>query len=241
MTGTSMKNTNAVILFSKAFSINVHQHQEHPLQFQYEDLHALQSAVLEDVVEKISQLTDTDIFVFNDEESTLDTTINKWFQRVLFRQIQGTTFSEQVQNAVVQVMSEEYLHLVVVFENHPIISVELLQNVFQQLICNEDCVVVGPTTGGTHFLIGVRSDQREFISSIDGDTLLNHNLLLERLCESPVILVLTRTLYALDSVSNLVRLRNELSMGQGIRPKNYRKTLSVLRMLEKKYKFNRVA
>ncbi len=236
-----MKKANAIILFSKTVASNFNENQKQLLQLQSDDVNALQRAVLEDIIEKISQLADTDIFVFCDGDTSKNNLNNKWSQQVQFRQIQGEIFSEQVQNAVVQVMSEEYLHFVVMFENHPIISLELLQNVLHQLSCNEDCVVVGPTSDGKHFLIGIRSDQSEFIGKVDGDTLLNPNLLLERLCESPVILLLTRTLYALDSVNNLVRLRNELSVGQGIRPKNYKRTLSVLRMLNKKYKFNRVA
>ena len=231
-----MHHNKAILLFSKVPQINRSNRDEPFAALPWDDLDTLFTAMLGDVAEIACHVDFADVFLYRDGAELSDDILSHLRTRIEVCDLPPGSFSEQVQQAVENAFAQHYDRVVVVLDNHPLMTSTLLRNIFYQLEYEDDCIVLGPTVEGKCFLLGMKSNYSLLFSPEDGDPLINSNLLMSRLCATNVVLFPMPISYSLDSGFNLARLKQDVEMLVGAEAVFPHRTYELFKVLDKKYR-----
>ncbi|MBI5022318.1 MAG: hypothetical protein HZB59_12855 [Ignavibacteriales bacterium] len=234
-----MPQSNALIIFAVTNQID-RSNQADPLAtLPWDDLDALYTAFLSDTLRVAIQLFDVDVLVYRNTKEISDDFFLSYKYRVKLFELDEEPMAEQVQQAVEDAFQVGYQRVTVLLENNPLITDKLLRLTFTQLGFEDDCIVYGPTDEDRCYLVGMKADHSSIFKIIESDPLKNRQTLLKAIMQNDVMVFPMVALNALDSGSGLLNLKKTLEEGKlnGDTPS---KTLSVYKMLEKKYRFRKI-
>lgn len=233
------RHHHALLFFSHTPEISRGTAGEPFAALPWDDLDALYTALLGDLVEAATQLADVHIFLYRNQAELSDDYFISLRERVELRPALAAPLAEQIQRAVDDAFAADFHRVVVMVENQPAVRTATLQRAFDQLGFEDDCIVVGPTAEGKCYLIGLKSNRGELFDSGEGDPLGRPNLLLRRLCDADVHLFPILPLYSLDSAVNLARLRNDLETSRGSNGGSLARTRDMFKLLDRKYRLRK--
>lgn len=231
-----MQNENAILIFSRPPYIHRSHGDEPFASLPWDDLDALFSAFVGDLLETSANVPGADIFFFKTPGEPTDEFLFPLREKILFRDLQGESPADHIRHAVENVFAEHYQRAVVLLDNQPHLTAKYFKKMFDQLTYEEDCVVASPTIDGKCFLVGMKSDLSSLFDPTDADPLKKPMELMRRLCVIDGVLFLTPQGYLLDSGYNIARLKNALE-APGIPDEDYpRRTAEIFKKFTKKYK-----
>jgi len=236
-----MRKASAILLFSKPPRITRSNQDEPYAALPWEDLDALFTALLGDVLEHACRLTEVDVLLYRHQGDLSDAFLHPFGDRIKCSTLVNGSLSENVHHAVEAAFASLYQRVVVLLENHPIMDTPFLAKIVQQLSYEDDCLVVGPALEGGCFLIGMKSNHSELFEKTDQDPLIKPNVLLKRLCTTNSILFVTQPTFLLDSGFSLARLKGDLDRADGLSPGFPKRTYEMFKMIDKKYRVKKPA
>jgi hypothetical protein len=234
-----MKKQSAILLFSKPPRINRSNRDEPYATLPWEDLDALFTALLGDIIEQACRLKEVDVLLYRKRSELSDDFLLPFGDRVKCLDEVHSSFTESVQYAVDQAFAGMYHRVLVLLDNHPVMAAPFLVRVVQQLAYEDDCVVVAPFLDGNCFLLGMKANHSLIFEKADQDPFAKPYELMKRLCRLDSMLFLMQPTYSLDSGFNLSRLKTELDAADGSSPDFPRRTYEMFRTFEKKYRFKK--
>jgi len=234
-----MHQKNALLIFSKTPQIARDTSCEPFSALPWEDLDALYTACVGDVVKNAASLPDVDIFLHRDRHELSDDFFAPFRQRIRLLDLTGAPLADQIQRAVDDVFVNGYHRVVVLLDNHPLLTQRFLRTIFDQLGYEDDCFVVGPTMEGKCYFIGMNMNHSGVFDTGAGDPLQKPNLLMKKLCSTEALLFVTGTTYNLDSAVNLMKLKNEIETLDRGTPEFPSRTSEIFKMFDKKYKLKK--
>ncbi|HYQ87299.1 MAG TPA: DUF2064 domain-containing protein [Bacteroidota bacterium] len=236
-----MRKPSAILLFSKPPRITRSNQDEPYAALPWEDLDALFTALLGDVLEHACRLSDADILLYRHQADLSDDFLHPFGDRIKCSTLLNGSLTENVHHAVEAAFAGLYQRVVVLLENHPVLDTAFLAKIVQQLSYEDDCLVVGPALEGGCFLIGMKSNHSELFEKTDQDPLVKPNVLMKRLCGTDSILFLTQPTYLLDSGFSLARLKGDLDKTDGLSPGFPKRTYEMFKLIDKKYRLKKPA
>ena len=105
-----------------------------------------------------------------------------------------------------QARAGHYQKIVVILEHHPFITSHLLARVFDQLTYEDDCLVVGPTTDGRCYLVGMKANHADLFEPAGADPMGKADVLLRRICSKEAVLFPIAPLAPLDTGYSIAAL-----------------------------------
>jgi hypothetical protein len=234
-----MHKKNAIILFSKVPQINRSMMDDPYAGVPWTDLDALCTAMLCDVIETAFKVEFLNIVVYRDQTELSDDLFSRFRDRVECRDMHECSFSQQIHQAIESTFGHGFTRIVVVLENNPLLRPNFIRRIFDQLEYEDDCMVISTTIEGKVLLFGMKSNHSSLFANADGDSLLTTGGLMQRLCNSNVIIFPTRTSYSIDSGFNLARLQND--METLVTAKEYfpHRTYDMFKLFNKKYRIKK--
>ncbi len=231
-----MSSQNAIIVFSKPPHISRTDSSEPYASLPWDDVDKLFSAFLVDIIQSACRVPDTDVLFYRDPSEPLDEYLYPLRDKITFCNLEGGTFTEQVQSAVEKTFANGYSRVIVVLDNHPTLSAKAFMRIFEQLKYEDECVVLGPTIEGKTFLIGLKANQSQIFDEAEGDPLEQQFVLLERICQLEAVLFLIQQKYLLNSGFGIARLREELESAEVQESGVADRTYEVFKSFDKKYR-----
>lgn len=226
---------NALIVFCRTPNIVRDEKNLHFSALPWDDIDALFTAFIHDLLVVVSHLTRVDILVYRNPEEVSDDFFFPFRKMIRLLDMSERPFPEQVEHAVHDAFQANYLRVVTLLDNSPLISPKRLQHVFQQLTYEDDCLVVGPTDDGKCTLLGMKTDYSKLFETDGGDPTVKPNLLLHRICELETHLFELPTGYSTDSAAGLALLQQEIRRESSESAEFPSQTSEVLQKIEKKY------
>jgi glycosyltransferase A (GT-A) superfamily protein (DUF2064 family) len=231
-----MTKENAIVMVSKQILMSRSGANEPFAALTWDDLDKLSTAIAHDLLVAATRVPDCDVFFYRKQDEPLDEFLNPLRKKVNFCEVQGESFAGEIRAAVDHAFASQYRRVIAVLEYHPLISQKFFSKIFDRLTFDEDCVVMGPTIDGRCFLIGMKSNHSDVFISADADLAGKSDNLLRRLCEKDTVLFLTPPRTMLDSGYNLAHLRDTMELPSTEDQVVPKRTLEVLKKIEKKYK-----
>jgi hypothetical protein len=225
----------AILVFSKPAHISRTDSSEPYASLPWGAIDTLFSAFVVDVLNHASQVAGTDVIFYRNAGEPLDEFLYPLRDKVVFADLPGGTFAEQVRYAVEKAFADGYGRMIVVLDNHPTLPAKMFERIFAQLAYEEECVVVGPSREGKNFLIGLKAEYEGLFDTAGADPINRPNVLLERLCRLDALLFVTEQRYMIDSGYHIAKLREEVVLPDGA-PSAAARTQEVFRILDKKYR-----
>ncbi|HUL44616.1 MAG TPA: DUF2064 domain-containing protein [Bacteroidota bacterium] len=229
------QNENALIVFCRTPNIVRDDTHVHFSALPWDDIDALFTAFIHDLLAVVSHLTRVDILVYRDSEEVADEFFFSFRRMIRLLDLDDKPYPEQVERAVHEAFQSGYLRVVTLLDNSPLISPKRLQHVFQQLTYEDDCIVVGPTEDGKCSLLGMKADYGKLFDSDNGDPTTKPNLLLQRICQLDAHLFMLPSVLATDTAAGLAQLQEEIRKETLASAEFPSQTSEVLQKIEKKY------
>lgn len=234
-----MHKKSAIVVFSVPPQFNRSEGDELFTALTWDELDILFTAILEDVVEQSCQLDSIDIFLYRNEKELSDDFLSRFRGRIEIKNLQERFSTSQVQQIIENLFMLNYIRVIVILENNPLIHSRFLLNVINQLDYNDECIVFGPTTNGRCFVIGMNTNQSVIFSSQEADLFQSSNLLLENVCRSDAALFPTKAIYSLNSGNGLIRLKNDIELLVRTGEPIPHRTFETFKLFDKKYRFRK--
>jgi hypothetical protein len=237
----SKQNSNVLILFCRTPSISQENGETQFSGLPWNDVDALFTAFVGDLLMTASHLEGTDVFVYRKPSDISDDFFIPFRHMIQLVEVTDRPFADQVERAIDSAFRMNYNHVVVLLDNDPSLKANFLRTVYDYLGYEDDCVVLCPTREGRSILIGMKTNHSKIFDSAKGDPILRPHLLLQRLCAINTHIFLTRTGRSLDSGESIRALKEKIAHID--RSSNYFPAQSnkVFTMLEKKYSRKRAA
>lgn len=227
---------HAILVFAKEPYIHRSHGHEPYAALPWDDLDAVFSAFLTDLVANASKVSKTDVLFYKNPRMPVDEFIYQLGERVMLCETSGESLSAQMCHAVQESFGKGYQRLLIVLDNQPTLSPRMFERLFDQLNYEHECIVVGPTAEGKCYIIGMKADHSEIFDPSVSDPLAKPHELLRRLCKLPGEIFLAQVRYLLDSGYNLLRLYDELEARE-TRDSNFPlRTYEVFKRFDKKYR-----
>jgi hypothetical protein len=231
-----MQKENAILIFSRPPYIHRSRGDEPFASLPWDDLDALFSAFVGDLLETASKVPGADAFFFKHPKESMDEFLYPLREKIRFRGLQGDSPAEHIRHAVEHVFAEGYQRVVVLLDNQPHLTVKYFKKMFDQLKYEDECIVASPTVDGKCLLVGMKSDYSAVFDPADIDPLKKPMELLRRLCAVNGVLFLTHQSYLLDTGYNIARLKKTLE-APGIPDEDSPfRTAEIFKKFTKKYK-----
>ena len=232
------RNTNAIVLFSKAASVQSGGKDDPFAGLPWTDFDSLFSAMFDDILEQATRVPNTDIIVYRDKTEFSEEALQHFSRAVKCHDVVGKDQGEQLKHAVENAVSLGYQRILVVLENNPLIDTLFLRRIFEQLQYEDECVILGPNIEGTYHLLAFKNTTplvvgpgEELQAVADG--------ILKQVCAAEAVLFLSSQRYALTTGPNLNRLKNEIAVHTG-RPDEFpHRTHAAFAEFDKRYKLKR--
>jgi hypothetical protein len=198
-----------------------------------EEVQDLYSGFLFDLMSQLVNLSSTSILLFS--ENYLDR--NRWFggfgSKAELRLL--TTEDDANFNIAESVFSEGYRRLVFVNCFNPIAPLREIQVAFQLLQLEDDIVVLGPTDERSWYLVSIKNLHAAPLRHLYAGSHDGLDDIIKAICSVDVLTFTVQPRYAVNSISNMARLRKEIeSQVVGNQPFPH-KTRERLFQLERKY------
>ncbi len=235
-----MPHSNALIVFSGIGNIDRTDVNDPLSTLPWEDLDALYTAIIGDLLQNATLLRETDIFFYRSKTEFSDDFILSFKYKVILRDLDDSHLNNQIQQAIDDAFLMNYQRIVLVLDNNPYLTPKMITRAYDQLGYDDDCVVLGPTFEGGYYLIGMKANHSNVFSYDDNDLWEGHRNLLRQLCKIPVMFFLLNPINSLNSGSNLIKLKKTM---EKLNKNNFEipnKTLGIFRMLENKYRFRKI-
>lgn len=125
----------------------------------------------------------------------------------------GPAFSDKLYNALADLLNEGYQSAAIMDSDSPTLPSAYLTSAFEALSRPGDRVVLGPTTDGGYYVIGVKHPHRRLFEGItwSSERVLSETVL--RAAELNLEVVLLPEWYDVDTVSDFDRLCREVANG----------------------------
>jgi glycosyltransferase A (GT-A) superfamily protein (DUF2064 family) len=234
--GATARKQNAIVVFSKPPRISRTNQNEPYATLPWEDLDALFTSLLGDILEQACRLKDVDVFLHRKRTELSDDFLLPFRDRVKLVDDPGGSFTDSIHHALDHAFGGRYNRVIVLLDNHPHMDAPFLARVVQQLAYEDDCMVVAPSIEGTCFLLGMKMNHGSLFEKADQDTLVKPDLLMKRLCRLDSMLFLTEPFHSLNSGFSLARLKGELDAADGSTPEFPRRTYEMFRTFDRKYR-----
>jgi hypothetical protein len=198
-----------------------------------EEVQDLYSGFLFDLMSQLVNLSSTSIILFS--ENYLDR--NRWFgafgSRAELRLL--TTEGDGNYDIAESLFLEGYRRLVFVNCFNPIAPLREIQIAFQLLQLEDDIVVVGPTDERSWYLISIKNLHAAPLKHVLAGSRDGLDDIIKAICGIDVLTFTLQPRYAVNSISNMARLKKEIeSQVVGNQPFPH-KTRERLFQLERKY------
>ncbi len=236
-----MHHNTAILIFSKPGQIDRRNQEEPYAALPWEDIDALFTAFLGDVIQNACQLPHVDVLLYRNSRELSDDFLAPFRQRVRCIETQEDSLSQEIYRAVDQAFLDHHNRVLVVIDNHPIYSPLLFKRMLDQLGGEDDCVVINPTIQGKCSIIGLKTNHCWLFDTADGDPLAKPQLLMERICRLNTLVLPAKTSYFLDSGTQLAKLKQDLEEFHDRSEDFPRRTYEIFKMLDKKYKLKKPA
>lgn len=236
-----MRQTTAILLFLRPAQLARRRADEPYAALPWEDVDALFTAVLGDVIQNACQVPGADVILYRNPSELSDDFLAPFGQRVRCCDIGEESLSQEVCRAIDLTFAEHYHRVIAIIDNHPAYSPSLLRKMIDQLGCEDDCVVLNPTIEGRCSVVGMKLNHSWIFDAAEGDPLASPHLLMERLCKLNAVLIPAPPSYLLNTGTHLARLKSELEALPERTPDFPRRTFEIFKMLDKKYKLRRTA
>ena len=180
------------------------------------DAAILAQCFLKDIVDAVERVTPKIIVAFTPPEGRvlLERSLSK--QLLWFAQ-KGNDLGERLNSAVTHAHALGFKPIIVLGADSPTIPASFIETALNALVRGETDVVLGPTTDGGYYLIGLNRLQPELFQNIPWssrstfqETARKANQLNLRLCQLP-------EWYDVDTPADLVTLSNELLSNPEVR------------------------
>ncbi len=201
----------------------------------WEDIDALFTAFVEDLLATMRHLSGIDVLVYRNPEELSDDFFSSFRQMIQLCDMDDRIFSHMVEQAIDSAFQSGYQSVVVLLDNSPLITPEFLQKTFDQLGYEDDCFVVCPTFEGRCALVGMKSNHSKIFDTGGGDPVLQPDVLLQRLCAIEAHLFLLDAVHSLDSANGLSMLREEVARSNSAVSYFPSRTKEIFEKLGKKY------
>ncbi|MBI5475600.1 MAG: hypothetical protein HY964_02550 [Ignavibacteriales bacterium] len=234
-----MSQQNAIIIFAISNQIDRSNHNDPFAALPWDDLDALYTAFFSDTLRVAIQLFDADILVYRNTKELSDDFFLSYKYRVKLFELNQTSFAEQFQSAVDTAFQSGYQRVVAVLENNPLISHKLLKLSISQLGYDDDCIVFGPTDSGSCYLVGMKSNHSSILKTFQTELTPQTDGLIQSIMKQDSIVFPLQTLNSLDNGKGLLQLRKDLEVAK-LNGDTPTKTITVFKMLEKKYRFRKL-
>lgn len=228
--------SNAILVFEKQPFIHRSHGHEPFAALPWDDLDALFTAFVSDLLGNASKVAKTDVLFYKNPAMAVDEFLYQLGDRVTLCESNGASFSARVSHGVQDAFTRGYQRILVVLDNQPTLSPRIFGRLLDQLNYEHECLVVGPTTEGTYYLIGMKADQSEIFNVSGTDPLASPHELLRRLCRVPGELFLAPTRYLLDTGYNLERLYLELEATEMRDTSFPLRTYEIFKKFDRKYR-----
>ena len=230
---------NAIIIFARTPQIVRTNPNEPYATLPWEDLDSLFTAILGDLIEHTFQSGDVDVLLYRNPLEFSDEFLQPFRARVKCFDMQDGSIFSQVPGVLEQAFTLHYGRVVVLLENHPLVSPALLTRIFAQLGREDDGIVVGQSPDGQAYLLGVKSNRNAFLDSPEIDLLSKPERLLQAVCLENSMVFSVPSRFPLDSGTNLARLRVEIEEMQEGDAGFPHRTLAMFKSFDKKYKLRK--
>lgn len=234
-----MNRRSAIILFSKVPQISRDNPADPFAALPWDDLDALFTAFLGDVIQNVCQIPDVDVLLYRNPNELSDDFLAPFRDRLRFRDMNDAPFAVQVQRAIEETFHDHYDRVLVLLENHPAMGTRVLRRALGILTHDDDCIVYAPTTDGHCLMIGMKMNHGWIFENTTSDPVIKPYALMEKLCSVDTQVYLLPPTYMLDSSTSLGRLHTELGEREGRELDFPKRTFEMFRALDKKYRFTK--
>jgi len=235
-----MPQHNAVILFSHTPNIDFSNSNGTFPVLPWEDIDALYTAMIGDFVKNACQVQSVDVLLYRNPNELSDDFFLPYQQRLQLFDLTDLPLSEQIQQAVENAFSSGYQNVIVVLDNHTMITRAILRRVLSQLGYEDDCLVVGPTFDEKCYLVGMKMNHGRIFDTSEGELLYKPMILLKHICNIDSMLFLLNPINSLDTPANLMDLMKHIDALDKANVEFPTKTYAVFKMFEKKYKLKKL-
>lgn len=201
----------------------------------WEDIDALYTAFVGDLLMAASHLEATDVLVYRDAEELSDDYFLPFRHMIRLLDAHERPFPEQIERAIDGAFRENYLRVLVLLDNNPTLKPESIRRLFDQLTYEDDCLVISPTLEGRCSIVGMKSNHARLFESSQEDPIAGPHVLLRRACATEAEIFVTRPGRSLDSATSLAALRDDILERDPSSAGFPSRTFEVFRMLDKKY------
>lgn len=235
-----MPHSNALIVFSGIGNIDRSNMNDPFSALPWEDLDALYTALVLDMMHNVSLLRDVDIIFYRNQPEFSDDFLLPFKQKIIPRDLDNSPLSNQLQQAIEDAFGMNYQRVVLVLDNNPCLAPKIISKVFDQLGFDDDCVVFGQTFESNFFLIGMKTNHCNVFSRNEINPMKGHQNVLRQLCEIPAMFFILNPIMSLNSGFNLLKLRRTMEAANKFDAEFPNKTFGIFRMLEKKYRSRKI-
>lgn len=176
------------------------------------DTTELYRCFLRDTIALTERVSATDIFVSYTPEGAehLFEGISNGHRLIAQR---GPCFGDRLYNALEDLLSEGYQSVAIMDSDSPTLPATYLTQAFHELSRPGDRVVLGPTTDGGYYIIGLKHPHRSLFEGITWSSEQVLNQTISRADELNLEVTLLPEWYDVDTISDLERLRSEIRNG----------------------------
>ena len=235
-----MPQHNAVLIFSQTPNIDFSNSDGTFPVLPWEDIDALYTAMIGDFVKNTCQMPGVDVLLYRNPNELSDDFFLPYQQRLQLFDLNDAPLSEQIQQAIENAFSSGYQNVVVVLDNHTMVTRAVLRRVLSQLGYEDDCLVVGPTYDEKCYLVGMKMNHSRIFDISNGEPLHKSKLLMKQICEIDSMVFPLNPLYSLYTPINLMNLMKHIDALDRSNVEFPTKTYAVFKMFEKKYKLKKL-
>jgi hypothetical protein len=198
-----------------------------------EEVQDLYSSFLFDLMSQLTNLSSTSIFLYS--ENYLER--NRWFSMFGGKAELRLLTAEDDENLHIaeSLFSDGYRRLVFLNCLSPIAPLREIQVAFQLLQLEDDIVVLGPTDERSWYLVGIKNLHSAPLKYLYADSREALEDIIKATCRLDVLALTVQPRYAVNSISNIERLRKEIESQIVAHQPFPRKTRDRLIQWERKY------
>jgi hypothetical protein len=198
-----MNNENALLLFIKAPRLGHVKTRLQP-EFSQEDSLLFYRALVEDLIMHFHNVDYCELKLFFWPPGA-KTELQNWLGKHLeYISQYGSELGEKMHNAFLQMFAQKYKKVVIVGSDIPKLSRSIVSRAFSSL--NEHDLILGPSTDGGYYLIGLKESHAELFNDIHWSTNSVLAETLKRAQNSSMPFLLLDELTDIDTFADVERL-----------------------------------
>jgi hypothetical protein len=225
-----------IIIFAKPPELQRSSADEPYAALPWDDLDLLSVAIVEDMIERACQVHAAEIVLLCHAARPSDEFLHTFEGRVRCIELAEKNVPVSYSFLSEYLSSQPYQRLVIIFENYPLLSPQLLMRTFAHLGSEEEKIILGQTYEGHCFYLGIRTPYHSFFPDAAQEILNKPYGMLSHVCKQNAIVCPTQPIIPLNSGYNLALLREiigGMDEGDPVYPKH---TAAVFKLFDKKYR-----